>query len=62
MYDFVFWLCGVDVDDEDKDGFISDLCNDIFGDLLYLKFVMIDYGNDDIWILIGINVGYLYMF
>lgn len=39
-----------------------DICEDVFGDLFYLKFVIIDYGNNDVCILIGMNVGYLYMF
>ncbi|HCV05845.1 pilin biogenesis protein [Pseudoalteromonas sp. APAL1] len=62
LYDLAFWSRGVDVDDEDKDGSTSDSRNDIFGDPLHSKPVTIDYGNDDIRILIGTNAGYLHMF
>jgi type IV pilus assembly protein PilY1 len=56
------WAMGVDVDDEDKDGSSNDQRLDIFGDPLHSKPVAIDYGNDDIRILIGTNAGFLHMF
>jgi len=56
------WARGVDVDDEDKDGSRRDQRQDIFGDPLHSKPVTIDYGNDDIRILIGTNAGFLHMF
>ena len=56
------WAMGIDVDDEDGDGSRVDQRNDIFGDPLHSKPVAIDYGNDDIRILIGTNAGFLHMF
>ncbi len=58
----VNWARGVDVDDEDKDGSSQDQRADIFGDPLHSKPIAIDYGNDDIRILIGTNAGFLHMF
>lgn len=58
----VNWARGVDVDDEDKDGSSQDQRADIFGDPLHSKPVAIDYGNDDVRILIGTNAGFLHMF
>lgn len=58
----VNWARGVDVDDEDKDGSSQDQRSDIFGDPLHSKPIAIDYGNDDIRILIGTNAGFLHMF
>ncbi|MGO2371312.1 PilC/PilY family type IV pilus protein [Pseudoalteromonas sp. KG3] len=58
----VNWARGVDVDDEDKDGSSQDQRTDIFGDPLHSKPIAIDYGNDDIRILIGTNAGFLHMF
>ena len=62
IYDLAFWSRGVDVYDEDKDGSTTDSRKDIFGDPLHSKPVTIDYGNDDVRILIGTNAGYLHMF
>ncbi|MBQ4857132.1 PilC/PilY family type IV pilus protein [Pseudoalteromonas sp. MMG007] len=56
------WAMGIDVDDEDGDGSSVDQRQDIFGDPLHSKPVAIDYGNDDIRILIGTNAGFLHMF
>ena len=56
------WSRGIDVDDEDGDGSTSDHRQDIFGDPLHSKPVTIDYGNDDVRILIGTNAGYLHFF
>ncbi len=56
------WAMGIDVDDEDNDGSNTDQRIDIFGDPLHSKPVAIDYGNDDIRILIGTNAGFLHMF
>ncbi|MAF42827.1 MAG: pilin biogenesis protein [Parcubacteria group bacterium] len=53
------WARGVDVDNENSS---SSIRNDIFGDPLHSKPVAIDYGNDDIRILIGTNAGFLHMF
>lgn len=56
------WTRGVDVDDEDGDNSDKDQRSDIFGDPLHSKPVAIDYGNDDIRLLIGTNAGFLHMF
>lgn len=56
------WAMGIDVDDEDNDGSNTDQRSDILGDPLHSKPVAIDYGNDDIRILIGTNAGFLHMF
>ncbi|MEL0640884.1 PilC/PilY family type IV pilus protein [Pseudoalteromonas aliena] len=56
------WAMGVDVDDADKDGSTKDQRHDIFGDPLHSKPVAIDYGNNDVRILIGTNAGFLHMF
>lgn len=56
------WARGIDVDDEDGDGSSQDKRNDIFGDPLHSKPLAIDYGNNDVRILIGTNAGFLHMF
>lgn len=53
------WARGVDVDNKNP---TSEQRNDIFGDPLHSKPVAIDYGNNDIRILIGTNAGFLHMF
>ncbi|MGB2105603.1 MAG: pilin biogenesis protein, partial [Glaciecola sp.] len=53
------WARGDDVDNENSSSAVR---NDIFGDPLHSKPVAIDYGNDDIRILIGTNAGFLHMF
>lgn len=60
--DDIKWAMGVDVDDADADGSNVDQRQDIFGDPLHSKPVAIDYGNDDIRVLIGTNAGFLHMF
>lgn len=60
--DDIEWAMGVDVDDEDRDGSKQDQRQDIFGDPLHSKPVAIDYGNDDVRLLIGTNAGFLHMF
>ncbi|MFS1423697.1 pilus assembly protein [Shewanella sp. 10N.286.48.B5] len=59
------WTIGIDVDDEDKDGSITDKRSDIMGDPLHSKPLAINYGTDaspDIRILLGTNAGFLHMF
>ncbi|WP_213608675.1 PilC/PilY family type IV pilus protein [Pseudoalteromonas sp.] len=53
------WARGVDVDNENSG---STQRADIFGDPLHSKPVAIDYGNNDVRILIGTNAGFLHMF
>ena len=60
--DDIKWAMGIDVDDEDGDGKSDDKRSDIFGDPLHSKPLAIDYGNDDVRILIGTNAGFLHMF
>ena len=60
--DDIKWAMGVDVDDDDADGSNVDQRQDIFGDPLHSKPVAIDYGDDDIRVLIGTNAGFLHMF
>ncbi|WP_462179708.1 hypothetical protein [Pseudoalteromonas gelatinilytica] len=62
IYDLAFWSRGVDVYDENNDGSKRDTREDVFGDPLHSKPVTIDYGNNDIRILIGTNAGYMHMF
>lgn len=62
IYDLAFWSRGVDIYDEDNDGLTTDTREDVFGDPLHSKPVTIDYGNNDVRILIGTNAGYLHMF
>ena len=53
------WARGVDVDNENS---TSTQRADIFGDPLHSKPVAIDYGNNDVRILVGTNAGFLHMF
>jgi len=62
IYDLAFWSRGVDIYDEDNDGLTTDTREDVFGDPLHSKPVTIDYGYNDVRILIGTNAGYLHMF
>lgn len=56
------WAKGIDVDDENKDGSKIDIRYDIFGDPLHSKPLVVNYGNNNIRILIGTNAGVLHMF
>ncbi|WP_019029377.1 pilus assembly protein [Colwellia piezophila] len=73
--DYFNWNLGMDVDDEDKDGSITDMRTDVFGDPLHSKPLVVNYGGrvydedtgtytgkDDIRIVIGTNAGALHMF
>ncbi|MFY8283555.1 PilC/PilY family type IV pilus protein [Pseudoalteromonas sp. SSMSWG5] len=62
VFDLINWSRGLDVDDENEDGSVDDSRTDTFGDPLHSKPVTIDYGNDDVRILVGTNAGYLHMF
>lgn len=53
------WARGVDVDNENT---TSTQRADIFGDPLHSKPVAIDYGNNDVRIIVGTNAGFLHMF
>lgn len=56
------WINGQDPDDEDEDGVTSESRADIFGDPLHSKPVVINYGGNDIYIVVGTNHGVLHMF
>lgn len=61
--DMLHWINGKDMDDADED-FITLAENrpDVFGDPLHSKPVVINYGNNDIFIVVGTNHGILHMF
>ncbi|MCW8832488.1 MAG: PilC/PilY family type IV pilus protein [Colwellia sp.] len=60
------WNLGIDVDDEDGDGSITDIRYDVFGDPLHSKPLVINYGGNkadqDVRIIVGTNAGFLHMF
>ncbi|MFC3033905.1 PilC/PilY family type IV pilus protein [Pseudoalteromonas fenneropenaei] len=56
------WAYGFDVFDENDNGSTYDRRKDIFGDPLHSKPVTMDYGNDDIRVIVGTNAGFLHMF
>ena len=59
------WLKGVDVDDENSNGEVTDYRSDIFADPLHSKPLAITYsenGNNVIRLLVGTNAGFLHMF
>ena len=57
------WINGSDVDDVNDDGItLAEARPDIFGDPLHSKPVVINYGNDNIYVVIGTNHGVLHMF
>ncbi|MBU2971085.1 pilin biogenesis protein [Pseudoalteromonas sp. C2R02] len=56
------WSQGIDVDDDNGDGSTSDKRQDIMGDPLHSKPIAIDYGNDDIRLILGTNAGFVHMF
>lgn len=56
------WINGRDVDDEDEDDVITENRQDVFGDPLHSKPVVINYGNNVIRIAVGTNHGVLHMF
>jgi len=62
IHNLSYWSRGIDIYDEDGDGSRWETREDVFGDPLHSKPVTIDYGNNDIRILIGTNAGYLHMF
>ncbi len=56
------WMSGVDVDDADEDGDTTDIRPDVFGDPLHSKPIVLNYGNNGIYIAVGTNQGALHMF
>ncbi|WP_170309519.1 pilus assembly protein [Litorilituus lipolyticus] len=59
--DLLNWSMGMDVDDEDSDNLANDMRNDVFGDPLHSKPLVINYGNT-VRIVVGTNAGALHMF
>ena len=55
------WAKGMDVDDDDNDKSTTDMRNDVFGDPLHSKPLVVNYG-DSIRIVVGTNAGALHMF
>jgi type IV pilus assembly protein PilY1 len=61
--DMLHWINGKDMDDVDEDSVTLDENRpDVFGDPLHSKPVVINYGNNDIYIVVGTNHGILHMF
>ncbi len=57
------WINGKDMDDVDEDGkTLNENRPDVFGDPLHSKPVAINYGNGQIYIVVGTNHGILHMF
>ncbi len=59
---YLDWAIGRDVDDEDDDGSTTDMRKDVFGDPLHSKPLVINYGDEDLRVVIGTNAGALHMF
>ncbi|WP_051202239.1 pilus assembly protein [Ferrimonas senticii] len=61
--DYLSWLQGIDVDDQDEDLSRTDKRDDLFGDPLHSKPLAINYGGDDgVRLLVGTNSGFMHMF
>lgn len=60
------WASGIDVDDQDDDGRNDDIREDVFGDPLHSKPLVVNYGgsktNQDVRIAVGTNAGFIHMF
>lgn len=59
------WLKGLDVDDENSDGAVTDYRSDIFADPLHSKPLAITYIENEkqvVRLLVGTNAGFLHMF
>lgn len=59
------WLQGLDVDDQNADGSVTDYRSDIFADPLHSKPLAITYVEDDkqvVRLLVGTNAGFLHLF
>lgn len=59
--DLIAWSTGQDVDDENNDDSTTDMRQDVFGDPLHSKPLVVNYG-DSIRIIVGTNSGALHMF
>lgn len=63
LTDYVNWLRGLDVDDDDDNGDTTTIRNDVIGDPLHSKPLALSYGDGGgTRVLMGTNHGYLHMF
>jgi type IV pilus assembly protein PilY1 len=65
LSDYIQWIKGKDIDDDDNDGSASDIREDVFGDPLHSKPLAINFGTEgspDVRIILGTNHGFLHMF
>ena len=64
--DYFNWAKGVDVDDANGNGSVTDIRPDVFGDPLHSKPLVVNYGgsstSQDVRIIVGTNAGTLHMF
>ncbi|WP_327077591.1 pilus assembly protein [Pseudoalteromonas luteoviolacea] len=58
----MLWARGQDVDDQNGNRNTIERRKDIFGDPLHSRPVTIDYGNNDLRVIVGTNAGFLHMF
>ncbi|TCI02133.1 hypothetical protein EZV61_14420 [Corallincola luteus] len=56
------FLQGIDTEDQDTDGSRTDARKDSMGDPMHARPVAINYGDDDIRILLGTNTGFVHLF
>ncbi|MCG6201139.1 pilus assembly protein [Psychromonas antarctica] len=65
LSDYLNWLKGLDVDDQNVNGQVTDYRSDIFADPLHSKPLAITYTENDqqvVRLLVGTNAGFLHMF
>ena len=64
--DYIEWIKGADVDDEDGDGSVTDKRAQLVGDILHSRPLALNFGgaesNQDIRLVVGTNSGVLHMF
>lgn len=64
--DYISWVKGVDVDDDDGDDSTADKRQQLVGDILHSRPLAINYGgaenSQDVRILVGTNAGVMHMF
>lgn len=56
------WARGIDVDDDNNNGSTTDLREQLMGDPLHSKPLVLSYDSGDTRILLGTNMGFLHMF
>ncbi|GGA70960.1 type IV pili system adhesin PilY [Neiella marina] len=64
--DYIKWIQGVDVDDEDGDGSTTDKRSQLVADILHSRPLALNYGGNeasqDVRLVVGTNAGVLHMF